>query len=163
MNTLSRALALAALCAVTAGPGWAGVTVTFTNPEKYADMPFDQSDRQRVLKELTDHFTRLAARLPAGQDLKVDILDIDLAGREIPFRRYGSDVRVMKGGADWPHIHLRYTIEANGQVLQSGDDHLDNMMYLERLNRYSSGDSLRYEKQMIDDWYKSKIGTKHLG
>ncbi|HZX26131.1 MAG TPA: DUF3016 domain-containing protein [Telluria sp.] len=40
-------------------------------------------------------------------------------------------------------------------MVASGEDRLSNMDYLMRLNIYSSGDPLRYEKQMIDDWFKS--------
>jgi len=35
------------------------------------------------------------------------------------------------------------------------------MNYLERIgNARNSGDSLRYEKQMIDDWFKKTITAK---
>jgi hypothetical protein len=31
------------------------------------------------------------------------------------------------------------------------------MMYQQQLNRYSSGDPLRYEKRMLDDWFKKEV------
>ena len=43
-------------------------------------------------------------------------------------------------------MHLRYTLEENGQVLRSGDEHLSNMNYQQRLGRHSDSDPLRYEK-----------------
>lgn len=163
MKTVLRSMALAGLCLLSAGSASAGVTVTFSHPENYVDMPFSPTDREQVLKDLTEHFGKLAASLPPGQDLKIEILDLDLAGRLRPnFRGSGQDIRIMRGGADWPHLHLRYTLESGGQVLASGEEHLSNMNYLDRINRYASGDTLRYEKQMIDDWFKQKIVPKHF-
>ena len=34
----------------------------------------------RVMEDLKKHFDKLGASLTAGQDLKIDVLDIDLAG-----------------------------------------------------------------------------------
>jgi hypothetical protein len=31
------------------------------------------------------------------------------------------------------------------------------MMYMQRLNRYSDGDTLRFEKQMLDTWFDKTI------
>jgi hypothetical protein len=37
---------------------------------------------------------------------------------------------------------------------------LSDMNYLYHLTRYSDGDALRYEKQMIDDWFEKDIAAK---
>jgi hypothetical protein len=150
---------LAAAVLLASGAAWADVSVSFVKPEEFADVPRNSIDRDRTLKDFSDYFATLNKKLPAGQDLKVEILDIDLAGRLWP-RRTGDDIRVMNGGADWPHIHLRYTLEQNGQVLRSGDEHISNMMYQQRINRYSDGDPLRYEKQMLDEWFDKNIVPK---
>jgi hypothetical protein len=150
---------LAAAVLLAGGAAWADVSVTFVKPEEFADVPRNGIDRDRTLKDFSDYFATLNKKLPAGQNLKVEILDIDLAGRLWP-RRTGDDIRVMNGGADWPHIHLRYTLEQDGQVLRSGDEHISNMMYQQRINRYSDGDPLRYEKQMLDEWFDKTIVPK---
>jgi hypothetical protein len=150
---------LAAAVLLAGGAAWADVSVTFVKPEEFADVPRNGIDRDRTLKDFSDYFATLNKKLPAGQNLKVEILDIDLAGRLWP-RRTGDDIRVMNGGADWPHIHLRYTLEQAGQVLRSGDEHISNMMYQQRINRYSDGDPLRYEKQMLDEWFDKTIVPK---
>ena len=49
---------------------------------------------------------------------------------------------------------VRYTLESNGKVIDSGEDQLSDMNYMGHINRYSEGDTLRYEKAMIDDWFK---------
>lgn len=159
MKTWIPKLALAGLCTLSAGLAAAGVSVVYAAPQNFADVGWSEYDRNMVLKDLSEHFGKLAARLPEGTDMKVEVLDIDLAGRLRHSFRWPNEIRVLSGGADWPHIHLRYTIERDGQVVASGEDHLQNMMYLERINRYSSGDTLRYEKQMVDDWFKQHIAA----
>jgi hypothetical protein len=37
------------------------------------------------------------------------------------------------------------------------------MNYLNHINRYFDGESLRYEKQMIDDWFEKTIGPLPRG
>jgi len=160
MKPVTRQLALAGLMLLAAGAASAGVTVNYHEPDKFSDLPFTPWEREDALKELTEHFVGLGKALPAGQDLKVEVLDIDLAGREYPGARAPRDIRVLKGQADWPVIHLRYSLEANGQVLKSGEERLSDMNYMHRVNRYFDGESLRYEKQMIDDWFKENIVQK---
>lgn len=163
MNTNLRTLALAGLVLLSAGAASAAVTVAFSHPENFQDLPFAPTDREQVLKDLSEHFTLLGKALPAGQNLRVEVLDLDMAGRIHPNFRGHQDIRVLRGGADWPHMKLRYSLESNGQVIASGQDDLSDMNYLDRLNRYSDGDSLRYEKRMIDDWFKQKFVARKAG
>lgn len=161
MKPLMRQAALAAALVCAAGAAFAGpATVTFANPDNFADMPREASGREQILADLTEHFSALAGKLPAGQELKVEVLDLDLAGRSWPGMWGGRDLRVLEGGADWPHIKLRYTITQDGKVVKSGEETVQNMDYLWRLNRYSSGDSLRYEKQMLDTWFKTLTAAR---
>lgn len=160
MNPLHRQLALAGLFLLSAGAASAGVTVTYDHPEKFTDLPFTQWDREQVLADMTAHFNKLGKQLPPDQNLKIEVLDVDMAGREQPNRRSGQDIRILKGGADWPRIHLRYSLESGGTVIKSGDEQLSDMMYLGRLNRYPQGERLQYEKQMLDDWFKKTIAPQ---
>ncbi|MEJ7805551.1 MAG: DUF3016 domain-containing protein [Telluria sp.] len=161
MNTLTRSCALAALLLLAASAAGAGqATVRFANPEQFTDMPREAFDRERVLADLSEHFGALAAKLPAGQHMTVDVLDLDMAGRSWPALVAGRELRVLEGGADWPHIKFRYTISQDGKVLRSGQETVQNMDYLSRLNRYSTGDALRYEKQMLDTWFKTLIAAR---
>ena len=154
---------LAALALAAGSSAWAGVQVTFDNPDDYSDVPFSSRDREQVLAGLANHFTWLGKSLPPGQDLRIEITDVDLAGREDPARRGAFDVRVMTGRADWPRLRLRYTLEQHGKVIASGNAYLSDMSYLQHINRYSSTDALRYEKRMIDDWFKNTFGVKLQG
>jgi hypothetical protein len=110
-----------------------------------------------MMNDLTDHFTWLGTALPPGQDLRIEVLDIDLAGREEPNARASHDVRVMRGGADWPRMRLRFSVEQNGQVLKSGEARLSDMDYMARVSRYSEEEPQRFEKAMIDRWFEKNI------
>jgi hypothetical protein len=158
MKSLIHKMALAGLIALMAGSAGAAVSVTYVQPEKFSDVPFVTWEREDTLKTLTEHFTWLGNSLPPGQDLRIEVLDIDLAGRAIPNARAGRDLRVLRGQADWPRIELRYALEQNGQVLKSGEAKLSDMNYLNHTSRYFDSETLRYEKSMIDDWFEKTIG-----
>ncbi len=135
-------------------------TVTFANPASFSDVPYSSWEREEVFKELGDHFGRLASKLPAGQELTVEVLDLDLAGRIYPARYSAKDMRILKGQADWPHIKMRYTITEGGKVVRQGEESLSDMNYLNRHNRYRGDETLRYEKRMLDDWFKERIAAR---
>lgn len=158
MKTVIHTLAASGLLALAAGAASAGdVTVNYIQPERFSDLPFTAWDREDVLKNLTEHFAKLGAKLPPDQHLRIDVTDIDLAGREVPSRR-GHDLRIIKqNSAEWPRMELHYTLERNGQTLRSGDARLSDMGFMDRIGRYSDGDTLRYERRMIDDWFYETI------
>jgi hypothetical protein len=139
------------------GGAMATVTVTFVKPENFADMPFMQSDKDRVLKDIEAHINKLGTQLPAGQDLSVEILDVDLAGRMEPQFRGAQEVRILRGGADWPTIELRYRLEAKGAVIKRGESRVADMNYLRHRPRYEASDIIRYEKQMLDEWFNRTL------
>ncbi len=160
MKSMIGKAAVAAILALGAGAASAGVTVNYVNPDNFSDLPFTPWERQAVLDDLAAYFAELGKNLPAGQELTVDVTDIDLAGREYPANRGARDLRVLKGGADWPIIELRYTLSANGQVVNSGTAQLKDMTYMSRINRPSSNDRLRYEKRMVEEWFNQAILRK---
>ncbi len=45
-----------------------------------------------------------------------------------------------------------------GQVLAQGSRKLSDLGYLQRTMRPTNSDSLRYEKQLIDDWLREEFG-----
>lgn len=152
---IAAALLLAAAGAASA----AAVTVKYQAPEQFMDVPDWEKDRVQLLKELTAHFEKLGQRLPADQQLLVTVTDLDLAGRVEPRRRSMHDIRILRGGADWPTMEFQYSLEQDGKVLASGSERLSNMMYMESLNRYQDSDTLRYEKPMLDEWFRKTFGA----
>jgi hypothetical protein len=161
MRLMTRTMLAAALALLANSAALAEVTVTYVKPEDFVDLPFSPYDRERTLKDFSAYFATLEKKLPEGQNLKIEVLDIDLAGRLYP-RRGGDEIRVMNGGADWPRMHLRYTLEENGQVLRSGDNEISNMNYQWNRTSYFDNDPMRYEKQMLDDWFNKNIVPKQV-
>lgn len=150
MKNLIRQLSLSALLALAAGAASADVTVNYIEPERFSDVTTG-GEREQILRDLSAHFVKLGAKLPAGHNLRIDVKDIDMAGTERPAR--AGDVRSMSRG-DWPRMELHYTLESNGQVVSSGDAQLHDTSFLDRPNRYFPHDALRYEKRMVDLWFE---------
>lgn len=157
---LIRSLAIsgAALLAATAG-AQAGVTVSFDHPERYTDAGlyngYSAKARAATMNELQRYLEQLGARyLKPDQVLSVEVRDIDLAGRYEPLRGGAYDVRVLDP-ATWPKIVVRYTLVQDGRTLLSAEETIQDLDYLARPNaRFSTG-PLRYEKEMLDAWFKA--------
>jgi len=162
-SLIGKAACVAVLALGATGAASAGVTVNYVESDKFSDLPFSRWERDEVLRTLADHFTKLGKDLPAGQDLTVEITDIDLAGREYPYRRGGGDLRVLQGTADWPRMELSYTLSAGGQVIHTGKARLADMNYMSRPVRGFDTDSLRFEKRMVDEWFNKTILQKKPG
>ena len=93
-----------------------------------------------------------------GQTLKIDVLDVDLAGEPHHGAR-AHDVRVLRGRADWPRIQLRYTLDAPDEVARSGEATIRDLAYLQHVAvGYSSDEPLRYERRMLDEWFRFQFG-----
>jgi hypothetical protein len=156
VQTSIRHLAAGALLTLAAGAASAAnVTVNYIQPQNFSDLPSAPWERERALEGIAAHFVKLGAKLPPGQNLRVDVVNIDLAGSEYQSRAR-TDLRVMSRG-QWPRIDLHYTLESNGQVVGSGDAQLRDTAYLDRPNRYVDHDTVRFEKRMVDTWFDRTI------
>ena len=162
MTSLFRHAAVAAAVLMAGASAVAApvATVTFANPTAFSDVPHSAWEREEVFKELGNHFGRLAAKLPVGQELTVEVLDLDMAGHLYPARYTAKDLRVLKGAADWPRIKMRYTISEGGKVISQGEESLSDMSYLQGYNRYRGDETLRYEKRMLDNWFKERVAVR---
>ena len=147
-----------ALCAMALSTtaAMAAVDVRFISPEKFADTRDSMSSRDQMLNQLQEHLQKLSAKQLAGKDLLIEVTDIDRAGEIEPRGRLMQDIRVMRS-VTRPAISLRYVVSQGGRELRRGEARLSDLSYLERSNRYSAGDSLRYEKRMLDDWFKTEF------
>jgi hypothetical protein len=146
--TLAAGLTAAAALAHAAG----AVAVNFVKPEFFADAGRIGVDSERTMRRLTEELQQLGRRLPEGQSLSIDVLDVDLAGHLEP-GHLGNELRILRGRADWPRIHLRYTLVADGQTLRSADEWLSDMTYLDRRGRLPQDQELAYERRMLADWF----------
>ncbi|MDC4228384.1 MAG: DUF3016 domain-containing protein (plasmid) [Candidatus Manganitrophus sp.] len=160
-KTIGRFLLISLITAFWASNAESAVDISFSHPERYTDAGRYLGDRvsEPVLQEIKEYLESLGERyLEPNQNLKIEILDIDLAGRYEPVHRGGaSDVRILND-VTWPQIKVRYILEENGEVKVEKKESIRDMDYLRRPNPNFSNDSLRHEKVMLDDWFRERFG-----
>lgn len=160
-------LAAALVAATGAAAAVAGtVDVRFVAPEKYTDASYSspvasESDRNQVLRDVEQHLQRLGTKgLLPTDTLKVEVLDIDLAGHFPPVGAGGADVRVVTD-VTGPRIKLRYSLlREDSAPVSGGEEVLSDLNFMVPSNRYSSSDRLRYEKGLLDRWFEKRFGVK---
>lgn len=150
--------------------GLARTEVVFFEPEKFTDvrengLSDSEKDRTAILGELRAHIIKSANRLlAAGQQLKITITDVDLAGEFEPWRGGSmADIRIVKD-IYAPDIKLSFQLTAqDGTVIKQGDRHLRDMGFMMSLS-IDKNDSRRYEKEMLDNWLRQELrGLKNKG
>lgn len=144
---------LLAICLAAAAPVLAGVTVTHTDPNRFTDVEDKNSVPEQVMRDLKAHLEGLGARyLTPGANVQVEVFDVDRAGRPHMGR---GDLRIMTGRSDFPCIDLASGLAGATQKRERVCD-LD---YLRRLpHPYNSGESLVFEKRMLDEWFRKRFG-----
>jgi hypothetical protein len=151
-------LAAVVLAAV---PSYATVDVAFVNPEKFADASNQRWEMQGTLDAIAQHMKRTGDRYIApNETLKIEVLDLDLAGWARFAGRAPNDSRVVRGGADFPTMKLRYTLQSP-QGAKSGEADLSDMTYQNHgLATRGASEPYYYEKRMIDDWFRSTFAQR---
>jgi Protein of unknown function (DUF3016) len=154
LRVLLFLLVAAALPAAVAG----SVTVSFAKAGRFVDAGATPWEERANLDRLASHLQALGQRhLPQDQALKVEVLEVDLAGTLRPSRRAAGEVRIVRGRADWPSIGLRYTLEHDGKTLLSGEERLADLDYTHGIAAGRGSDPLHYEKHMLDAWFKARF------
>ena len=158
LNT-AKSLLPCLLCLGSLGAQAAGqADVTFQDAQNFTDTKSSWLLQQTLLDSLADHLKALArSHLADDQVLHIRITDVDLAG-EIEYTHRIPEVRVLRDITS-PRINLRYQLQTGEQKQPESDVSLRDFSYLTRMNRYSEGDPLRYEKQMLDEWFLRTFGT----
>jgi hypothetical protein len=156
-----KRIVLAAAVALIAAPSYATVDVAFVNPEKFTDSSNQRWEMQSTLDALAQHMKRTGDRyIAANETLKIEVLDLDLAGWARFGGRAPNEIRTVRGGADFPAMKLRYTLQSpNGA--KSGEADLSDMAYQNHgLSTRGSSEPYYYEKRMIDDWFRSTFAQR---
>jgi len=146
---------------LAAVPSYATVDVAFVNPEKFADASNQRWEMQGTLDAIAQHMKRTGDRYIApNETLKIEVLDLDLAGWARFAGRAPNDSRVVRGGADFPTMKLRYTLQSP-QGAKSGEADLSDMTYQNHgLTTRGASEPYYYEKRMIDDWFRSTFAQR---
>jgi hypothetical protein len=155
-HAAARGIALALALALS-GSAWAAgqVEVNFVEPSRYTDAGQGSFDRDRHLASLAEHMKQLGRQLPDGQTLKLEVLDVDLAGEVWPASIH--NLRVLRGRVDWPRITLRYTLADGAREITRGEERLADPAYMfTRRGGLDHGD-LPYEKRMLDHWFRERF------
>lgn len=157
-------ITLVALLAAAGAVHAAGtVQVSFVKPENFADMR-DRAYRVEDNVQALEKVIVEAARpyVGDGQTLKIEVLDVDLAGETRPGAS-ALDVRVLRGRADWPRITLRWSLEGAGAAPRSGQAVVQDMSYLQRLPPPLANDHLVFERRMLVGWFREQFGKASAG
>ena len=140
------------------------VRVGYVHPEKFTEASlhgrYGETGRAPALDGLRRHLERLGQRhLQQDQTLEIEVLDLDLAGRFEPWRALAYDVRYLTG-ITWPRMTLRYTLTQGGREVARGEEQISDMAYLMAAGMRFDSDSLRYEKKMLDDWFRARFARQ---
>jgi hypothetical protein len=143
--------------AFVALPLHAAVTVSYGDPDRFTDAGDRSNDPRQVMLSLERHLKELGNRyLPPQSNLKIEVLDLDRAGR--PRMNLPTEIRIINGKTDMPCIELDYTLEADNKVLQSRRERVCDPDFLRPLEpQYSEHDPLVYEKRMLDQWFRERF------
>ncbi|WP_342622250.1 DUF3016 domain-containing protein [Pseudomonas alkylphenolica] len=156
------ALSLLASSGLAQTPPAATVEVNYDKPEHFRDASLDSNGYERgadahVMQELRSYLQTLGKRyLPPGQTLRINIRDIDLAGRYEPWHAQAYTIRFMRD-ITWPSIDLHYVLSQQGQLLNQADAHLTDKFYLQRPGRSATSDRLYAEKAMLEEWFRKQF------
>lgn len=159
------ALSLLATSSFAQSTPASSVEVNYDNPEHFRDASLDSNGYERgadeyVMKELRSYLQTLGKRyLPANQSLRIDIRDIDLAGRYEPWHPQAYTVRFLRE-VTWPSIDLHYVLSQQGQPLSQADAHLSDKLYLQRPGRRATSDRLYAEKAMLEEWFRKQFAVQ---
>jgi hypothetical protein len=140
------------------------VDVVYVNPEKFTDVRDSaystDKGRDEYLGDLKEHIEKQANKyIPDGQHLALRITDVKMAGDFEPQRgpRF-EDVRIIRDIYP-PRINLEFKLtDASGKALKEGERKVMDPNFLSEINNYFPDDTLRYEKKLLDDWFRNEFG-----
>ena len=136
------------------------VSVTTANPATFTPAPGEVAEskaaRAAWVEALCEHIAdKIAASLPDGERVEVRISDIRrVAAMPGAGRTSSSSNSSEPGGQDVvpPRIVLSFKrLSPKGKVLQTASRTLQDSSLQLKGRRYT-GDKLRYEKALVDDW-----------
>ncbi|GEM_PF-659496 len=161
-----RGLVIAVIGHLGAMPVVAGtVSVSFANPETYANADraggYSTPVKADSLAEIARHLQRLGEKyLGPNQALSIEVLSIIRSGRFVPSHFALFNVRVYSDILP-PSITLRYTLSSAGTIVAEGQDVLTDSNYMTHVGTRSMGsDPLRFEKALLDGWFRARFAEK---
>ncbi len=155
-----RELIIALLLATSLGSTWSAdrVEVTYADTEKFADFGDSNWERERNQADFSAMLQVLAQRLPVSQQLKVKVLDVNLAGELDWWRVRGDRVRVLRN-VTWPVVEFEYQVLEGGKLVKGDTVRVTDMAYLQSSLFNDKGlTGFGYERRMLDHWARKTFG-----
>jgi Protein of unknown function (DUF3016) len=145
----------------------AEVTVRYGHPENYHDLALSGSDtpsmQAEVMRQLEAHLGRLGeSYLPKGDKLEIVVQDIDMAGAYEPWRTPNLTRTRFIRDIYRPKFVLYYRWQGKGGTVKAEkDETVSDLNYLMRqeTRQYQDSDPLRYEKTLLDRWFKEAFAA----
>ena len=136
--------------------------VRWSNVEKYSDVHEGDEKKadfvENTLSELERHFIKLESKLPQGYKLHVNVYDLDLAGG-VSFQS-SRHIRVI-GERQSPRILFKYQVlNSKNELVTQGTENLRDTNFKNNRSRRYPNQSLRYEKRLLDKWFKDIMKEK---
>ena len=147
-----RALLSAVVLAALTGAAGAAPEVKFGDSSEFADFGDSVLERERNEKELTAFLIKLGQRLPAGQQLRFEVKDINLAGELEWLFGHTQRLRVMRN-ATLPYLEFSYVLSESGKRVREETVQLRELDYLNSVPARWRNESLGYEKAMLERWF----------
>jgi hypothetical protein len=139
----------------------ARIHVVFVQPEKFTDARrADFKPNSEAILDAIAKFMQETGEetLPRKMNLDIRVTDVDLAGDFEPWHGPQFDHVRVTNQLYPPRIALEFrVIDAGGQVIQSGKRNLTDLNYQLR-NSYPVDDYLRYEKDLLRNWFREEFG-----
>jgi len=118
-------------------------------------------DEKRVLQDLAEMGalvlanSQLVDTVSAAEELWERTFDAIGEGILV----YDDQMRIVRGNADWPSFQVRYKLAGGGQELKQGEERIADLNYTGHISSYGTREPLRYEKQMLDGWFKARFSA----
>ncbi|MDU0353892.1 DUF3016 domain-containing protein [Paraglaciecola aquimarina] len=142
------------------------VEVNWDNPAEYRDVRPANGSKQKFMQStftnIDKYIVKLAKALPKDHKLVLTVNDLDLAGQVWPASFAGigrsmSEIRVVKS-VDIPSMAFSYQLlDQDGAVVQQAEVKLKDMLFMQRAHSRFHNDSLRYEKNMLKQWFDQEF------
>ena len=140
--------------------------VEFVESEDFTDIKNDKVGSSKgeayILEEIDRVFRESASRkVPDGYTLKIKVRDVDLAGDYEPQPPNWGDIRVLREIYP-PRIVFDYElIDANEQVVASGNEALSDNAYRQRIRMAQHSDQAApYVAELIRNWSSRSLGRE---
>jgi len=160
-RTLATALLTPLLmCAAPYAAAQPRIDVQFVEPGGYTDVyPTGRRGTESELNGTLAALKKLIVEagnktLKPNDELKLDVLDVNLAGDFPPTQSLAHEIRVMRN-VDWPSIKVRYTLKRDGKE-STGEVVISDMSYLQG-SQCSSAESFCYERRMMERWFRRDL------